>query len=149
MLKIIKNLFITINMPGRHLFAGRPEQIVYATFFFSFFPRSRNHFFFRALPLDVHISKRRNIATPKGQRTFFFPPGGGKKKAPASSAFPPESINNKNKRRTFIYTDILPEWKKKNYITDQVDLSFLLGSSSGCLYYYYYYYYYLKEKSIS
>jgi hypothetical protein len=43
-LKIIKNLFITINMPGRHLFAGRPEQIVYATSSF-FFPIMKSLFF--------------------------------------------------------------------------------------------------------
>jgi hypothetical protein len=43
-LKIIKNLFITINMPGRHLFAGRPEQIVYATSFL--FPIMKSLFFY-------------------------------------------------------------------------------------------------------
>jgi hypothetical protein len=72
-------------MPGRHLFAGRPEQIVYATSSFLFPDHEIFIFlsFFRALPLDVHVSKgKRNIElyTKKVKELFlliiFLPPGG-------------------------------------------------------------------------
>jgi hypothetical protein len=74
-------------MPGRHLFAGRPEQIVYATSSFLFPDHEIFIFlsFFRALPLDVHVSKgkRKYRYTPKRSKNFFFllfffPPVGNK-----------------------------------------------------------------------